>query len=487
MVFHYQGGRALFRLPFPHRADRSHREDRSRSNAEISLFLPVAPLILLPLLLAGCQVSPMEWVAPKKETPSVIFAGDKGSSILARKKRLLDASRLPRGLANLPDALPDDPKITVRRARFTSKDSAFGVLKANGVSHREISKILRASRSVHPLSRIGAGNRYELVHSRKGVRRFVVQTGENRQLRIYRSTHGAFRARMERIPYEVRLSRLGVVIRQSFLRSTVEAGGTPQLAMELGEIFEWVIDFHKDLRKGDRLKALVERRFLYGRPAGFGRILSAKFSVGKITHEAVYFDRGQELYYTPQGNSLRRGFLRSPLKFTRISSRFTRRRYHPILKRFRPHLGVDYAAPKGTPVRAVADGTIKRAGWKGASGKMVGIRHDRGYTTGYFHLSGFAKGMRPGKRVAQGQVIGYVGSTGLSTGPHLDFRIKRFGEAIDPLSAKIPAGKPVSSGLRSEFRRIARMRNSQLRKAPLLNGSAGLVAAVSKNTVMRGH
>ncbi|MEE8184546.1 MAG: peptidoglycan DD-metalloendopeptidase family protein, partial [Acidobacteriota bacterium] len=253
-------------------------------------------------------------------------------------------------------------------------------------------------------------------------------------MRIYRNREGAFRSRMEQIPYEIKLVRLNVTVRVSFMRSIVEAGGSPQIAMEMAEIFEWVIDFHKDLNEGDRIDALIERRFLYGRPSGFGRILSARFAVGKKTHEAVYFARGSEVYYTPEGKSLRRAFLRSPLRYTRISSRFSKRRLHPILRRYRPHYGVDYAAPRGTPVRAVADGQVVWASWKGAAGKMVRIRHERSYTTEYLHLSGFARGMRRGKRVAQGKVIGYVGSTGLSTGPHLDFRIKHFGRPVDPIS-----------------------------------------------------
>jgi murein DD-endopeptidase MepM/ murein hydrolase activator NlpD len=191
------------------------------------------------------------------------------------------------------------------------------------------------------------------------------------------------------------------------------------------------------------------------------------------------------MYYTPAGKTLRRAFLRSPLKYTRISSRFTKRRFHPILKRVRPHLGVDYAAPKGTPVRAVAAGSVVWARWKGAAGKMVRLRHDRGYTTGYLHLSGFAKGMRPGKKVAQGRVIGYVGSTGLSTGPHLDFRIKRFGNPIDPLSAGSPAGKSMPRKFREEFRRVVRDRYAQFKRAPMLRPSAEVVAAVPKRLALK--
>ncbi len=455
--------------------------DASTLLAVIPRRLYVIPLLILPLALAGCQFSPWGGEARETGTPESIAEGDKGKSLLERKKaRAASSARLPKGSLAPPDALPEGPAASVRLARFSSQDSAFGVLKANGVSRGEISSILRASRSSHPLSRVGMGNWYELVRSRAGVRRFLVQVDEARQLRVYRSRRGAFRARMERIPYTVKLVRLQVKVRSSFLSSVVKAGGSPSIAMELSEIFEWVIDFHKDLNTGDRVDALIERRFLHGRPAGFGHILSARFTVGGRKHAAVYFDRGGEMYYTPGGKTLRRAFLRSPLKYTRISSRFTKRRFHPILKRVRPHLGVDYAAPQGTPVRAVADGSVEWARWKGAAGKMIRLRHKNGYTTEYLHLSRFAEGIRRGRQVTQGKVIGYVGSTGLSTGPHLDYRIKHFGNPINPLSARSPAEWSIPREFRAEFHRVVRSRRAELARAPMLHPSADVVASASK-------
>ncbi len=458
-----------------------------RSPSASQIFLLV-PLILLPLVLAGCQVSQQGQEAQKRKSPEAISGGEKGGSILERRKRqAVRLSGLPRGSAVPRDANSGGPAVSVRHARFAPNESAFGVLRANGVQRGEISSILKASRSAYPLSRVGAGNWYELARSREGVRRFLVQIDEDRQMRIYRNREGAFRSRMEQIPYEIKLVRLNVTIRDSFMRSIVEAGGSPQIAMEMAEIFEWVIDFHKDLNEGDRIDALIERRFLYGRPSGFGRILAARFAVGKKTHEAVYFARGSEVYYTPEGKSLRRAFLRSPLRYTRISSRFSKRRLHPILRRYRPHYGVDYAAPKGTPVRAVADGQVVWASWKGAAGKMVRIRHERGYTTEYLHLSGFARGMRRGKRVAQGKVIGYVGSTGLSTGPHLDFRIKHFGRPVDPISASSPAGKSIHRKMQVAFQRVVRNRYAQLMRAPALKPPADFAAVAPKRPAYKGN
>ena len=179
---------------------------------------------------------------------------------------------------------------------------------------------------------------------------------------------------------------------------------------------------------------------------------------------------------------MRRAFLRSPLRFTRISSRFSHKRFHPILKRYRPHYGVDYAAPSGTPVRTVSDGVITSAGWKGAAGKTIQIRHKGGHKTSYLHLSRIRRGVKKGRRVRQGEIIGFVRSSGLSTGPHLDFRMKRHNKPIDPLKAALPSGFPVPSKDAADYRRLVELRNEQWKTAPYLVDRNKMVASKSQDS-----
>ncbi len=440
-------------------------------------------LLGLPLLLFGCQYIEQGWDAIKRGTMETLAQGDKGRLPDPFRAESEKISRLPKGILPPGDAFADSPSVTVHHARFSSQDSAYAVLAANGLSRREIWGILRAAKSVRSLSRIGVGNRYELAAGSGGFRRFLVQLDDERQLRVYRTVKGSLRARLERIPYQVDNVRLKMKIRGTLFGTVSRAGAPLSVAMKLNEIFEWVVDFHKDVKEGDEIDLLVEKRSLRGRPAGLGRILAANVTASGKTHAAILFRVGRDSYFTPEGKTLRRAFLRSPLKYTRISSRFTAKRFHPVLKRFRPHLGVDYAAPKGTPVRAVADGQIMWAGWKGAAGKTVQLRHGRGYVTSYLHLSRIGRGVRRGRQVRQGQVVGYVGSTGLSTGPHLDFRIKRNGTPINPLSARLPAGNPVPSARRAEFQRVVKSMSAQLAAPPFLGRSSDVASARPGNPV----
>jgi murein DD-endopeptidase MepM/ murein hydrolase activator NlpD len=190
----------------------------------------------------------------------------------------------------------------------------------------------------------------------------------------------------------------------------------------------------------------------------YGKILAAEYRNEKRTHQAIYYQDSEcrEDYFTPSGRSLRRSFMRSPLRFTRISSGYSRRRLHPILRTYRPHLGVDFAAPTGTPVWAVADGVVAYKGWKNGNGNTVSIRHPNGYETMYNHLSRYGKGIKRGKHVRQKYIIGYVGSTGLSTGPHLDYRMKKNGRFINPLKEKFPLGTPVPAASEEAFQQISK-------------------------------
>lgn len=236
-----------------------------------------------------------------------------------------------------------------------------------------------------------------------------------------------------------------------FLETAIgRAGGHPTVAYVMADVLQWDLDFNRDLRLGDRFELLYEEVYLDGKFHRVSSILTLTYENGGKILEAYRFgeDGG---YYDSEGRPLQKLFLRSPLRFSRITSRFTGRRFHPVLKTYRPHYGVDYGAPTGTPVRVTANGVVRFAGWDRGGGKTVKVRHPNGYLTAYLHLSRFAGGVGVGRRVSQGEVIGYVGSTGLATGPHLDYRIQRDGRWINPLTLDNKPAAPISEEQLPDF------------------------------------
>lgn len=258
------------------------------------------------------------------------------------------------------------------------------------------------------------------------------------------------------IPVDLRVESLSGTIRTSLFDSLDQVGAAPQLVLKFVEIFSWDFDFAADSWPGDRFRLLVEKRYADGKFAEYGRILIAQYEHEgrRLTGIAFTPTAGRAGFYDPEGRSMRKSFLRSPLEFTRITSGYSFARHHPILGGVRPHLAVDYAAPPGTPVRTVADGVVTFSGWNGGYGISVRVRHRAGYETMYNHLSRVGSGIRPGAGVAQGQVIGYVGSTGLSTGPHLDYRVMKHGSFVNPLGEKFLPGEPVPAEERAAFLRV---------------------------------
>lgn len=251
--------------------------------------------------------------------------------------------------------------------------------------------------------------------------------------------------------YEIRRQKKTATIDSSLWEAIVGAGMPASLAAEMEDIYQSTISFFS-IQKGDNFTVIYDERYIDTLPAGIGRIWGAKFNYGGKTYYAIPFRQGNKIAYWDQdGNSLRKLMLITPLKYTRISSRFTYSRLHPIYKTYRAHTGVDFAAPKGTPVHAVADGTVIFKGWGGGGGNTLKIKHNNGFMTGYLHLSGYAKGIRQGSRVSQGQLIGYVGSTGASTGPHLDYRVWRNGKPIDPLKIPQEPGEPIHKANRAAY------------------------------------
>jgi murein DD-endopeptidase MepM/ murein hydrolase activator NlpD len=284
------------------------------------------------------------------------------------------------------------------------------------------------------------------------------------------STDDGWTVRRLETQADVRIEAVRGTVTRSLFEAIEEMREKPGLVIDLVAIFESDFDFTADTRSGDRFRVLVEKRYAGETFVDYGRVLVAQYvSDGRILTGVGYEPRGARFgYFDPDGRSLRKSFLKSPLEFTRITSGFTYARPHPILGGVRPHLAIDYAAPVGTPVRAVADATVVRAGWNEGNGISVTLHHQRGYQTMYNHLSRLGPGIARGARVKQRQVIGYVGTTGLSTGPHLDYRVQKNGVWVNPAGEKFLPGEPVAAAERAQFRRQAGMLVERLeREAPL--------------------
>ncbi len=255
-------------------------------------------------------------------------------------------------------------------------------------------------------------------------------------------------------PVEIRKKRIHAEITSSLWNATIDNNISPLLALNLSDIFAWTIDFF-GLQKGDKFTVVYDELYVDSSLVEIGQIYAAEFYHNDKSYYAFHYVQDSVgSYWDENGNSLKRAFLKAPLKFSRISSHFSYARKHPVLRTVRPHTGVDYAAPSGTPVLTIGDGTVIEKGYKGGGGHTVKIRHNSVYTTAYLHLSKYGERVNVGSRVSQGQVIGYVGSTGLSTGPHLDFRVWMNGKPINPLSLESPPSEPISEQNRSAFNSI---------------------------------
>lgn len=288
-----------------------------------------------------------------------------------------------------------------------------------------------------------------------------------RAVHIFRDVEkGDFTAKIIEKPVEKRITQTAGIITSSLFFGAQAAGLTDKLTMELADIFAWDIDFNRDLQDGDRFSVVYEEELVEGKPLETGRILAAEFVNQGQTYRAIRYtdSQGRSDFYTPDGQSLRTAFLRSPIPFGRVSSGFDPHRLHPVLNTIRAHKGVDYAAAIGTPIRATGEGRIAFRGTQGGYGNTIVIEHSRGYSTLYAHMSNFAR-LRLGARVRQGDIIGYVGRTGLATGPHLHYEFRINGRHRDPLTVRLPKADPVPYGARKEFRELATAMLERLERA----------------------
>ncbi len=323
------------------------------------------------------------------------------------------------------------------------------ILSEHGVETETINKAVEQAGSVFDVRRIRAGKAYRIYRQGSTVRHLVYQEDAIRYYVF--DLQGAPRVSEKERPVMVQEKTVSATITSSLYGALAERKVDPALASKLAEVFAWQIDFYH-LQKGDNFTLVYQEQKVENEPVGVGSIVSARFEHAGEEFYAFYFEQGDESgYFDENGNSLRQAFLKSPLKYGTITSHYSLKRFHPVQKRYKAHLGTDYAAPSGTEIYSVGDGVVLEAAFQRYNGNYVKVRHNGAYTTGYLHMSRIAKGIKPGTHVKQGEVIGYVGSTGLATGPHVCFRFWKDGNQVDPLKEKMPPSEPVKGENRFAF------------------------------------
>jgi murein DD-endopeptidase MepM/ murein hydrolase activator NlpD len=342
-------------------------------------------------------------------------------------------------------------------------ETLYDIFKKYKLDISELLKLKEASADIHRLKELCPGQTYKIIlDDNKTINSFIYCIDDDNILHITR-TEAGFYTEKKKIEYEKRILHIGGIVRENLISSVGEGRENLMLAFQFSDIFAWNIDFTTDLRNEDAYRIVVEGLYLGGEFKKYGNILSAEFINNGETYRAYRFGQDGEVdYYDAYGKSLRRSFLKAPLNFRRISSTFSVRRFHPILRICRPHHGLDYSASAGTPVSAVGDGTVLFAGFKGQYGKLVILRHKNNWITYYGHLSRVGKGVKGGKKIQQGQVIGYVGSTGLATGPHLHYEMMINNRPANPLKVKIPQGRSIPKTVLSEFRNFKNQMDNRL-------------------------
>jgi murein DD-endopeptidase MepM/ murein hydrolase activator NlpD len=358
-----------------------------------------------------------------------------------------------------PEPEPLPPSDELIEGALGPGDTLAAALGSRGVDGALVDRLARKLRDLYDFRFARPGHRYRLELDDQGdLVSFEYVVSRLERYRVDAAAHG-WVAQREEIPIIHRRTRIAGVVTSTLYDSIQDLGEDPQLAADFAGIFAWDVDFSRSVQPGDEFRIHYERNYVADEDGhetyiGPGRILAARYSGAGGDHSAVYYETepGKGGYYRPDGTSVERRFLAAPLNYSRISSTFSRARFHPILKITRPHHGIDYAAPTGTPIWAVADGTVLFKGWQGTNGRFVKIRHADGYVSQYAHLSRFAPGLRVGQRVRQKQVIGQVGSSGLATGPHVCFRIQRNGEYVDPARLRMATGgAPIPADGRDSF------------------------------------
>lgn len=362
-------------------------------------------------------------------------------------------AQAPSETASAPNGGMDQDDLEWQRFTIERGDSLSSLFGQAGLNDRKMYRILNGKGKADKLSHLRTGREIEFGFDENGkLAMLVLHNSRTTKLKAVRKDDG-FHTHEEMREPEVELAYANGEIQTSYILAANRAGLGTKIRNKLSRIFGWRVDFSRDLRKGDRFGVLYEKQYLDGEMIGYGRILAATFTNrGKTYSAALYTDaEGDSDYYTPEGESLRKAFLRAPLQYQRISSHFDMNRRHPILNRTRPHEGTDFAASPGTPVKASGDGRITYVGRDGGYGKTVRIDHGNEVTTVYSHLRSYKRGLHRGKSVQQGEVIAYVGMSGLATGPHLHYEYRISGRPRNPLHVSLPDADPIPEDKMAQF------------------------------------
>ena len=378
----------------------------------------------------------------------------------------LDLELTPSRVSTAPEVAPVVAEQAWKEIPVKNGDSLSAIFSRADLSPQDLHELLSSSTKAKALNKIRPGQKLSFKISDDGqLDAMSFQIDKLNSIVFERGVTGFTTTKMTETP-EIRQRVASATITSSLYRAAQDAGVSQGIIMELANIFGGVLDFVYDVRKDDYFIVIYEELYLNGELLSSGQILAAQyFNRGKSFEAYRYINKQGEVdYFSEAGESMRKAFIRTPVDFARISSRFSNGRRHPILNKIRAHKGVDYAAPRGTPIKAAGDGRISLAGRHGGYGNAVIIQHGQRYRTLYAHMQGFAKGVRTGSNVKQGQIIGYIGTTGLSTGPHLHYEFQVNGVHVDPLSQKLPMSDPIASSEKARFMQLSKPLMAQMDK-----------------------
>jgi len=354
--------------------------------------------------------------------------------------------------------IKEEKKYNIANHIVEEDDTFATIMEEFGIDYSEMLAVLDAASTTYDMTRIRVGQPIRLAKDERGKDVYLeYETGKEYYVHIDFLDDYKFNVEKREIKYTTEIVKQSANINSSMYLDGLDANIPEGVIVDFANIFAWTIDFSVQVQKDDSFEILYEKRSREGQEVNYGRVLAGKFvNSGKVYTAYLFEDEeGKAAYYSAEGENLQKQFLKAPLEFKRITSGFTYARFDPINYTKQKHLAIDYAAPIGTPVLAVGDGVVDFAGWSNIGfGNFVSIHHNDTYTTQYAHMSGFGPGIKNGVQVVQGQVIGYVGSTGHSTGPHLHYQIKQNGALVNPLNLELPAGDPVPENKLEEFKKV---------------------------------